>query len=303
MDKMLIRSDIDNVDRLLTLKEDFLKQVTVTGSDGNQHYLPRFQWTNILNLRRYREHQQQQGTPIRDWLRVTAKELTIYVEDYGPYNITETEEITPKQGTQIHPKYEPAAYHSTHGRPTFKGSIYDNLETSPMDLRMKLFAQGIHPYKPPSTQSSVASTLTKNVSDDIASDEGNGKQSSKRTMERVDATCGGGRRQRPSTRSPKRNEKNLSKPSRYQHGFEIPRNMQHALELDAKNGSSLWRTAIDRELANIASTTWQPMLRRASYHTGRSRFTVMVGTRRDISLTKLPTRTTRPLMTTSRTHP
>ena len=37
MDKMLIRSDIDNVDRLLTLKEDFLKQVTVTGSDGNQH--------------------------------------------------------------------------------------------------------------------------------------------------------------------------------------------------------------------------------------------------------------------------
>ena len=250
MDKMLIRSDIDNVDRLLTLKEDFLKEVTVTGSDGNQHYLPRFQWTNILNLGRYREHQQQQGTPIRDWLKVTAKELTIYVEDYGPYNITETDPTPPKKGNQIHPKYEPAAYHSTHGRPTFKGSIYDNLETSPMDLRMKLFAQGIHPYKPKSTQSSVASTPTKIACEDIAPDEGNGKQSSKRVEERIDATNDGGKRQRPSTHSPKHNTKNPSEQPRYQHGFEIPRNMQHALELDAKNGNSLWRTAIDRELAN-----------------------------------------------------
>ena len=247
MDKMLIRSDIDNVDRLLTLKEDFLKEVTVTGSDGNQHYLPRFQWTNILNLGRYREHQQQQGTPIRDWLKVTAKELTIYVEDYGPYNITKTNPMPPKKGNQIHPKYEPAAYHSTHGRPTFKGSIYDNLETSPMDLRMKLFAQGIHPYKPKPMQSSVASTLTKNASDDVAPDEDGGKQSSKRTEERVGATNTRGGRQHLSRRSPKRNKKNPPELTRYQHGFEIPCNMQHAVELDTKNGNFLWRTDCYRQ--------------------------------------------------------
>jgi len=123
------------------------------------------------------------------------------------------------------------------------------LETSPLDLRLKLFAQGIHPYSAPSMQSSVASTLTKNASDDVAPDENDGKQSSKRTEERVDATNTRGGRQHLSTRSPKRNEKNPPEPTRYQHGFEIPRNMQHALELDTKNGNSLWWTAIDKELA------------------------------------------------------
>jgi len=50
MGKMLTRSGIKSADGLLNLKEDFLKQVTVTGSDGKQHHMPSFQWTNVLNL-------------------------------------------------------------------------------------------------------------------------------------------------------------------------------------------------------------------------------------------------------------
>ena len=181
MGRMLTRSGIKSVDRLLNLKEDFLKQVTVTGSDGQQHHMPSFQWTNVLNLRRYCEYNQQQGTPIRDWLQVKANDLLTYVEDYGPYVIRETVTMPSPPGKQLYPKYTPATYCSPHGRTAYSGSIYDNLEKSPLNLRLKLFAQGIYPHGTPSTQSSVASTITKNASDEVAPDADDDNQSSKLT--------------------------------------------------------------------------------------------------------------------------
>jgi hypothetical protein len=38
---------------------------------------------------------------------------------------------------------------------------------------------------------------------------------------------------------------------RFQYGYEIPQNYNHALQLDEKNGNSLWKDAIDLELQQI----------------------------------------------------